>query len=125
MESTSVITTSETVQMSTKILTTEETAPVIGCSTTADSICSQQSGPCRFTCPAGCTADSCDVWGTTMYTADSCVCKAAIHDGRITDVGGAITLNMAAGLSSYQSSTAHGITTISFGSWPLTVYFSD
>ena len=34
-------------------------------------------------CPAGCDAITDRLWGTGIYTEDSYVCAAAIHDGRI------------------------------------------
>lgn len=34
-------------------------------------------------CPAGCQDVTDKLWGTTIYTDDSYICAAAIHDGRI------------------------------------------
>ena len=34
-------------------------------------------------CPAGCDAEESNIWGTGVYTDDSYVCGAAIHDGRL------------------------------------------
>lgn len=34
-------------------------------------------------CPSGCGDISGNLWGTGIYTDDSFICSAAIHDGRI------------------------------------------
>lgn len=53
-------------------------------------------------CPAGCAAASRDVWGTGVYTADSPVCKAAIHAGLITNTsGGVVTVYWDSGRELY------------------------
>jgi len=67
-------------------------------------------------CPAGCTTGS--VWGTGVYSDDSHVCVAAVHAGAISaGAGGTITVTIAAGQSSYEPSTANGVTTSSWGQW--------
>ncbi len=69
-----------------------------------------------FTCPPGGSAGS--VWGTGEYTHDSSVCTAAVHAGRITfAAGGAITIEMRAGRSSYVGSSRNGVTSSSYGTW--------
>ncbi|XP_066304554.1 lymphocyte antigen 75-like [Branchiostoma lanceolatum] len=90
-------------------------ADLIDCSTRADSRSEE-----KFTvrCPPGCIGTSADVKGTGVYTDDSSICRAAIHDGRITnEQGGDITVIKVAGLQSYQSSTQNGISTLSSGDW--------
>ncbi|XP_078603259.1 discoidin, CUB and LCCL domain-containing protein 2-like [Branchiostoma floridae x Branchiostoma japonicum] len=64
------------------------------------------------TCPAGCVTAFKLVWGTGAYTGDSGICRAAIHDGRITDDGGQVTVYRWPGQDSYQGSTQNGIRTI-------------
>ncbi|XP_035682686.1 lactadherin-like [Branchiostoma floridae] len=102
------------------------------------------------TCPAGCTSAFKLVWGTGAYTGirsrisplkykyrvlqltkgfghfslDSGICRAAIHDGRITDGGGQVTVYRWPGQDSYQGSTQNGIRTISSGRWPVSFAFT-
>ncbi|KAI8500292.1 hypothetical protein Bbelb_218580 [Branchiostoma belcheri] len=61
-----------------------------------------------ISCPPGCTSGN--IWGTGIYTSDSRVCQAAIHDGRITEIGGRVTVYVWSGQQSYQGSTQNGIT---------------
>jgi hypothetical protein len=56
------------------------------------------------------------VWGTDVYTADSSVCAAAVHAGRIAfSSGGRVSIVMVDGKSSYTGSTRSGVTTQSWG----------
>ena len=56
------------------------------------------------------------VWGTGTYTDDSSICTAAVHAGVITpDDGGTVVIEIAPGQSSYQGSTAHGVTSNDYG----------
>ena len=69
-----------------------------------------------FTCPAG--GAPLTVWGSDVYTDDSSVCTAGVHAGVITTAaGGKVTVEIAAGRSSYTASTRNGVTTRSYGSW--------
>lgn len=69
-----------------------------------------------FTCPPG--GSSASLWGTGEYTHDSSICTAAVHAGRITFAGGgAITIELRPGRSSYVGSTQNGVTSSSYGSW--------
>jgi hypothetical protein len=59
------------------------------------------------------------VWGDGVYTDDSSVCSAAVHAGLIdTAGGGRVVIEISEGLDSYDSSTANGITTMAYASWP-------
>lgn len=96
------------------------------CEDPAMQVCVQHRGPCRIRCPSGCASASRTVWGTTFYTGDSSLCKAAIHDGRITDSdGGFVNLAFRPGDESYVGSIKNGITTVEYGPWSLTFYFFD
>lgn len=67
-------------------------------------------------CPAGCNTGL--VWGTDIYTNDSSMCLAAIHQGEISfSEGGVVLVTWAPGLSSYTGTTANGVTTLDYGSW--------
>lgn len=47
----------------------------------------------KFRCPAGGKEGS--VWGTDIYTADSSICNAAVHAGKLTmDGGGSVTIEL-------------------------------
>jgi hypothetical protein len=64
------------------------------------------------------------VWGSGPYTADSCICLAARHAGAIGANGGTFRVSAAAGLEMYVSSTAHDITTSSYGTYGASVVIS-
>lgn len=70
-----------------------------------------------FVCPPNGTV-SARVWGTDLYTDDSSICSAAVHAGLITPGGGgAVTIEVRAGASSYAASTRHGVTSRGYGGW--------
>jgi hypothetical protein len=52
-------------------------------------------------CPRGCKSVGSTVYGTSVYTSDSPICKAAIHAGVITDAGGQFKLYYAPGRTTY------------------------
>lgn len=69
-----------------------------------------------YACPANGPLGA--IWGTGVYTDDSDVCTAAVHAGVITrSVGGAVTIEMIDGQSSYCGSTRNGVTSRSYGAW--------
>jgi len=58
------------------------------------------------------------VWGSGLYTDDSSVCTAAVHAGRISlAAGGTVSITIAPGADSYQSTTANGVTTSDYSSF--------
>jgi len=64
----------------------------------------------KFKCPPGGKEGS--VWGTDIYTADSSICNAAVHAGKLTmDSGGSVTIELRPGESSYKGTTRNGIKT--------------
>lgn len=76
-----------------------------------------------YDCPAGGTNGT--VWGSAIYSDDSSICTAAVHDGKITTAsGGRITIEMRPGENIYRSSTRNGVTTTAYTvptgspSWP-------
>ncbi|XP_078603260.1 discoidin, CUB and LCCL domain-containing protein 2-like [Branchiostoma floridae x Branchiostoma japonicum] len=71
----------------------------------------------NVTCPAGCASAITSVWGTGVYTNDSSICRAAIHDGRLTDAGGQVTVYRWPGQDSYLGSYKNGVQTSYHGSW--------
>lgn len=71
-----------------------------------------------FVCPAGGQIGA-TVWGIGPYTDDSAVCPAAVHAGLITTAkGGTVTFVVENGSASYAASTANGVTTNDYDSWP-------
>ena len=49
------------------------------------------------------------VWGTDLYTINSGLCQAAVHQGMITSDGGLINIELLARSSDYQGSDRFGI----------------
>jgi hypothetical protein len=75
-----------------------------------------------FECPAGGTAGA--VWGSDIYTADSSVCTAAVHAGKITlDKGGQVSIEVVAGRATYGATTRNGITSNPYGQYPHSIIF--
>lgn len=75
-----------------------------------------------FECPPGGTPGT--VWGSDVYTADSSVCTAAVHAGKITlDKGGVVTIEFTAGRQTYGATTRNGITTFNYGQYPHSIVF--
>ena len=61
-----------------------------------------------FHCPAG--GRIAGVWGTDIYTYDSSICSAAVHEGLITaPEGGVVTIRMKGPLSTYVGTTRNGV----------------
>jgi len=59
-----------------------------------------------------------NVWGTDIYTADSSICNAAVHAGKLTmDNGGSVTIELRPGESSYKGTTRNGIKTSDYGAY--------
>ena len=69
-------------------------------------------------CPPGCEDRSGrSVWGTDIYTDDSSICRAAVHDGAIGDRGGLVKFWIVEGQDSYEATTRNGVESKSWGSW--------
>lgn len=63
------------------------------------------------------------VWGSNPYTADSSICTAATHAG-LTGLGGAVvTVIPMPGQPSYSASSANGVTTQAWRSYPQSFTF--
>lgn len=56
------------------------------------------------------------VYGTSMYSYSSKICRAAAHAGKVSSGGGEVKYRMQAGQSSYTGSTQNSVTTSSMGS---------
>jgi hypothetical protein len=69
-----------------------------------------------FKCPANGTPGM--VWGTDVYTHDSSVCTAALHQGVIAlPRAGDIVIEIRPGQASYPGSTRNGVVSESYGAW--------
>lgn len=77
-----------------------------------------------FECPPDGTTGT--VWGSDVYTADSSVCTAAVHAGKITlEKGGTVTIEFTAGRQTYGATTRNGVTTYNYGQYPHSFVFKD
>jgi hypothetical protein len=66
------------------------------------------------------------LWGAGTYTADSSICTAAVHAGLITlDDGGTVTIELAPGADSYDSTTANGVTSSAYGPYDASFTFPE
>jgi hypothetical protein len=70
----------------------------------------------KFKCPPG--GKESNVWGTDIYTADSSICNAAVHAGKLTmESGGSVTIELRPGESSYKGTIRNGIKTNDYGAY--------
>eukprot|EP00759_Apiculatamorpha_spiralis_P004884 PhF_6_TR12944/c1_g1_i1/m.20425 len=64
----------------------------------------------QFSCPAGCATANANVYGTGQYRHHSSICRAAIHDGRITNAaGGTVTVYFVGPAPALVGSNANGV----------------
>lgn len=64
------------------------------------------------------------VWGSARYTADSSVCRAAVHAGVIPRSGGEVAIYKAGGCPSFVGSSRNGIRTGKWGPYKQTFVFT-
>lgn len=87
----------------------EDQTPVLW-NTSAGMVTFEIGKTLKFKCPAGGREGS--VWGTDIYTADSSICNAAVHAGKLKmESGGSVTIELRPGESAYKGSTRNGIKT--------------
>lgn len=60
-------------------------------------------------CPSSCNASAAPVYGTNYYHVKSSVCKAAIHRGALSTIGGFINVRINKNLKKYMGSNSNGI----------------
>ena len=84
---------------------------------TAASILNVEAGEVfKFECPRGGSEHA--IWGADVYTADSSICTAAVHTGRITFAsGGKVTIELRPGQSSYQGTSRNGVKSNGYGTY--------
>ncbi|WP_421995506.1 LCCL domain-containing protein [Roseococcus sp.] len=71
-------------------------------------------------CPSGGVGS---VWGSDTYTADSDVCRAALHAGVAGRSGGTVRIRMLPGEARYAGSTRNGLTTSNYGPYAASYRF--
>jgi hypothetical protein len=70
----------------------------------------------KFKCPA--QGSQVTIWGTDIYTADSSICSAALHVGRINlESGGLVTIELRPGLKSYQGTLRNNLKSNDYGEY--------
>jgi hypothetical protein len=88
----------------------------VTCSTNAQGLAGDPGTQHTVICPGGCGTST--AWGTSVYSDDSAVCTAAIHNGTITAAaGGPVVVTIRSGLAAYPPSTHNGITSSQWGEW--------
>jgi hypothetical protein len=80
--------------------------------------------PFACTCEAG-SIERGHVWGVDVYTADSAVCRAAIHAGVVPPEGGIVTVIPERGQSRYAGSLRNGIASSSYGAYGASFRFAS
>lgn len=101
--------------------TTQTAALVVECSVTGQDVVNPNRPFALVECPADCPADA--VWGTGIYTSDSNLCTAAVHDGVMTTNGGTVTVHYVGGQTEYVGSDQNGITTNSWTAYDSSFEF--
>jgi hypothetical protein len=93
----------------------DEQTPVLW-NTAALMVGSETGKTYKFKCPPG--GKESYVWGTDIYTADSSICNAAVHAGKLTmESGGSVTIELRPGEPSYKGTTRNGIKTNDYGAY--------
>ncbi|MFQ5458764.1 MAG: LCCL domain-containing protein, partial [Myxococcota bacterium] len=87
-----------------------------GCSFTAAQIDGAVGSKHRVSCPEGCASVG-TLWGTDVYTADSQICKAAIHAGLLGPEGGMVGVVLVEGRPAYRGSTRNQISSSDYGQY--------
>jgi hypothetical protein len=102
---------------------TGDTTP-IGWDTSAADFKGEAGRTYRFSCPSDGTAQA--VYGSDIYTDDSSICTAAVHAGIISiEQGGAVTIEIRPGRSTYGSTIRHGIKSMNFGEYGRSFVFNS
>jgi hypothetical protein len=65
------------------------------------------------------------VWGSGRYTADSTICRAAVHAGAIPAAGGAVTLHAGGRCERFTGTNRNGIATSDWGGYDRTFAFRE
>lgn len=87
---------------------------------------SMEGQPERLACR--CSAEqtqSGSVWGTSLYTEDSAVCRAALHAGATGAEGGRVSVSVVAGQPGYFGTDQNGVSSETYGPWGKSFMFGD
>lgn len=76
----------------------------------------------RCTCAANQTISG-SVWGDGPYTADSMICRAAVHARAIERSGGEVRLRVTAGRERYRGRERRGVITGTWAAYPTSIEF--
>lgn len=89
-------------------------APVnVSCTDSVKSLNKIAEGKFTVICPVNCKSGS--IWGTNnMFTTDSAICVAAVHEGIIADKGGWVGVKILPGQASYAGQMKNGVLTQSW-----------
>lgn len=69
-------------------------------------------------CPADCGETGGSIWGTSIYTSNSAICRAAIHAGVIqSSIGGIVEVVKKPGMKNYVTSNIRNILSTVYGFW--------
>ncbi|MEI6207134.1 MAG: LCCL domain-containing protein [Desulfuromonadales bacterium] len=84
--------------------------------TTAGDMRGRNGHRVRYFCPPGGAPGS--LWGSGLFTDDSSVCTAAVHEGLISTYdGGEVLIEIRPGAGSYHGSRRNGVTSQSYGAF--------
>src|SRR6476620_3425165 len=87
-----------------------------GCSYNGTQLPGDVGAEFQVACPAGCESSG-GLWGTDVYTADSGICRAAIHAGLISPAGGVVAIRLEPGRPAYRGSTRNGVQSADYGTY--------
>lgn len=83
----------------------------------------QRANGLECVCPPG--AGTGTVWGSGPYTADSSICRAAVHAGVIEAAqGGRVSVRPAPGCPGYKGTTSHAVKTQRWKSYEASFFFA-
>ncbi len=91
------------------------------CSDNAAKLVGDAGTKYKVSCPQLCTNGP--LWGSGPYTADSSVCKAAIHAGALKPAGGETTVVIKGGQEKFEGSSKNGVNSAGWGSYGRTFEF--
>ena len=102
-----------------------ETTPAPTVASCPASYTSRVGDPSELSCLCAPQGMRGSVWGTDVYTADSSICRAALHAGVVTNEGGLVSLRGAAGRERYDGSARRGVSTSGWGRYDSSFVFTS
>jgi len=97
-----------------------------GCSFTGQQLRGEPGAIFSVSCPSNCSEVG-GLWGSDTYTADTAICRAAIHAGAIPGAGGVVMVRVDPGRPAYRGSVHYGVRSSDYGSYgkSFTVLFAE